>query len=83
MLENEKNEAQRTVEKLRMKNEELRLKYDQLLIGNDSRIDVNDHIREITESKRSFGKKMKTMRFFFLKTERNFRFRSTGRRAKQ
>jgi hypothetical protein len=52
VAESEKSEADRTVETIRIRNEELRKKYEQSIIDNDHRIHVDDHIREMNEMKR-------------------------------
>ena len=53
VVEREKLDQERTIENLRMKNEELRHQYDQLLIANDHRIHLNDHLQEMNELQRS------------------------------
>jgi predicted metal-dependent hydrolase len=55
IVESEKTEADRTLETVRIRNEELRKKYEQLIIDNDHRMHVEDHVREITEMKRLTG----------------------------
>jgi predicted metal-dependent hydrolase len=55
IVESDKTEADRTVEIIRIKNEELRKKYEQLIVNNDHRIHVEDHVREIHEMKRITG----------------------------
>jgi hypothetical protein len=55
IVESEKTEGDRTVETIRIRNEELRKKYDQLIMDNDHRIHVEDHVREIAEMKRLTG----------------------------
>jgi hypothetical protein len=52
IAESEKTEADRTLETIRMRNDELRKKYEQLIIDNDHRIHVDEHIREMNEMKR-------------------------------
>lgn len=56
VVESEKSEGDRTVETLRIRNEELRRKYEQLIIDNDHRIHVEDHVRELNEMKRLTGR---------------------------
>lgn len=56
VLESEKSEGDRTIETLRIRNEELRRKYEQLIIDNDHRIHVEEHVREMNEMKRLTGK---------------------------
>jgi hypothetical protein len=55
IIESEKTEADRTVETIRIRNEELRKKYEQLIMDNDHRIHLEDHVREINEMKRLTG----------------------------
>jgi predicted metal-dependent hydrolase len=55
IVESEKTEADRTLETIRIKNEELRKKYEQLIMDNDHRIHVEDHVRELNEMKRLTG----------------------------
>jgi predicted metal-dependent hydrolase len=55
IIESEKTEADRTVETIRIRNEELRKKYEQLIMDNDHRIHLDDHVREINEMKRLTG----------------------------
>lgn len=55
IVETEKTEGDRTLETIRIKNEELRKKYEQIVVENDHRIHVEDHVREINEMKRLTG----------------------------
>ena len=55
IAESEKSDADRTLETIRIRNEELRKKYEQLIIDNDHRIHVEDHVREMNEMKRLTG----------------------------
>ena len=55
IVESEKSDADRTVETVRIRNEELRKKYEQLFLENDHRIDLDDHVREMNELKRLTG----------------------------
>ncbi len=52
IAESEKTEADRTLETIRMRNDDLRKKYEQLIIDNDHRIHVDEHVREMNEMKR-------------------------------
>ncbi|UJR21266.1 hypothetical protein I4U23_024361 [Adineta vaga] len=52
IVESEKTEGDRTLEMIRIKNEELRKKYEELIIENDHRIHVEEHVREMNEMKR-------------------------------
>ena len=52
VAESEKTEADRTLETIRMRNDDLRKKYEQLIIDNDHRIHVDEHVREMNEMKR-------------------------------
>lgn len=56
ILESEKSEGDRTIETLRIRNDELRRKYEQLIIDNGRRIDFDEHMRELNETKRFTGK---------------------------
>lgn len=55
IVESEKSDADRTVETIRIRNEELRKKYEQLIVDNDHRIHVDEHVRELNEMRRLTG----------------------------
>ena len=56
IVESEKTENERTLETIRIRNEELKRKYDQLMLDNTHRIHVQEHVQEISEMKRLTGK---------------------------
>ena len=55
VAESDKADADRTVGTIRLRNEELRKNYDQVILQNDHRMNVDDHVREMTEMKRLLG----------------------------
>ena len=52
IVEREKLDQERTIETLRMKNEDLRRQIDRITIENDQKISLNEHLNEIDELKR-------------------------------
>jgi predicted metal-dependent hydrolase len=55
IVDNEKIEADRLLETMRIRNEDLRRKYEQLMMDNNHRIHVQEHMHEINEMKRLTG----------------------------
>jgi len=55
IAESEKVDADRTLETIRLRNDDLRKKYEQLILDNDHRIHLEDHMRELTEMRRLTG----------------------------
>jgi hypothetical protein len=55
IIESEKTEGDRSLETIRIRNEDLRRKNDQLMIDNNHRIHVQEHVQEISEMKRLTG----------------------------
>jgi hypothetical protein len=66
VADKDKQDGHRTIESLRMKNEQLRQQYDQLIMANDHRIHLDDHMREINDMKRLLGKQCSPFVFSFL-----------------
>lgn len=55
IAESEKVDADRTLETIRLRNDDLRKKYEQLILDNDHRIHLEDHMKELTEMRRLTG----------------------------
>ena len=64
IVENEKTESDRIRQTIQMRNEDLKRKYDQLMIDNNHRINIQEHIQEISEMKRLTG--LNSNLYFFI-----------------
>ncbi|CAF4499406.1 unnamed protein product, partial [Didymodactylos carnosus] len=52
LIESERTETDKNLETVRLKNQDLTRRYEQLMVANDHRINVDEHVREISEMKR-------------------------------